>query len=185
MKKSNHIAIFEDVLPEEICKEIIETTRYSDYSKFQLRYRKDTGLKEYCLPKEMDSLLKVVTRECLRDYLKDYNLEVDKEFVYVSTDILSQDRGGFSESHFDDAHLGENTMGYTRDLTVLLYLSSVEQGGELLFNEQGFTVKPEAGKVVIFPASITHPHLTLPCDEERYVAIVKWVRGGKRLRHGN
>ena len=58
----------------------------------------------------------------------------------------------------------------------MCYLSNVSEGGELVFPEHGLEVKPEMGKLVIFPSGWTHSHHTMPVksDETRYVFQLWW-----------
>lgn len=62
-----------------------------------------------------------------------------------------------------------------RHFTVLLYLHDCE-GGELYFPKQKEIVKPEPGKLLIFPAYWTHPHTVLPClDQDRYAYRFNYI----------
>ena len=60
-----------------------------------------------------------------------------------------------------------------RYASVVLHLSTIEEGGELVFSEQGVRIKPEAGKIVAFPPHGTHPHYVTKSSEPREV-IVTW-----------
>ena len=63
-----------------------------------------------------------------------------------------------------------------RHLTGITFLNDVAVGGELLFPQQGFSVKPEAGKFLIFPSGWTHAHKTLPpVGQSRYVFQMWWT----------
>lgn len=56
----------------------------------------------------------------------------------------------------------------------MIYLNTVEKGGKTDFPNQGLSVKPEAGKVVIWPAAYTHPHRSAPdLDEWKYI-VTGW-----------
>jgi len=59
---------------------------------------------------------------------------------------------------------------------VCFFLSNVSEGGELVFPQQNLEIKPERGKLVIFPTSWTHAHHTMPVlsDEVRYVFQLWW-----------
>tara|TARA_R100000664_G_scaffold23194_1_gene32792 strand:+ start:91 stop:657 length:567 start_codon:yes stop_codon:yes gene_type:complete len=63
-----------------------------------------------------------------------------------------------------------------RHLTGVCFLSNVSEGGELVFPEHGLEIKPEVGKLVIFPSGWTHSHHTMPVksDETRYVFQLWW-----------
>ena len=45
-----------------------------------------------------------------------------------------------------------------RVLAAILYLSSVEKGGETVFLNQGVAVEPRCGRMLIFPSTFTHVH---------------------------
>ena len=45
-----------------------------------------------------------------------------------------------------------------RQLACILYLNSVEEGGETEFKHPKYLVKPEQGKVILFPPFWTHTH---------------------------
>lgn len=61
-----------------------------------------------------------------------------------------------------------------RLITYIFYLNTVEEGGETeFFNE--LRIKPEAGKLVIFPASIFWPHRgMIPKSSNKYI-ITGWL----------
>ena len=58
--------------------------------------------------------------------------------------------------------------------TFLLYLNTIDRGGETEFPLQNLRVQPEAGKIVMFPPMHTHPHEVLASDEPRYI-LQTWV----------
>ena len=61
-----------------------------------------------------------------------------------------------------------------RILTFLWYLNTVEDGGETAFGED-LKIKPEIGKLLIFPASWTYPHSgKMPISSDKYI-ITGWL----------
>lgn len=69
--------------------------------------------------------------------------------------------------HADSCH-GNNR----RILAVLLYLNDVEIGGETVFLSQGLTIKPVAGRIVLFPTSFSFIHAgRRPISNSKYVII--------------
>lgn len=61
-----------------------------------------------------------------------------------------------------------------RILTFLWYLNTVEEGGETAFGED-FKIKPEMGKLLLFPASWTYPHAgKMPISDNKYI-ITGWL----------
>jgi hypothetical protein len=64
------------------------------------------------------------------------------------------DPGQGFDWHADNA----NAETAERVLACLLYLSDIDDGGHTEFEHQNIKVKPEAGKVVVFPPFWTHLH---------------------------
>lgn len=61
-----------------------------------------------------------------------------------------------------------------RVLTYIYYLNDVEEGGETQFWDN-YKVKPQKGKLVLFPASWTYPHSGLmPISHDKYI-ITGWI----------
>lgn len=58
--------------------------------------------------------------------------------------------------------------------TFLLYLNTVEKGGETEFPLQKIKVQPQTGKVVMFPPIHTHPHEVLAAKTPRYI-LQTWI----------
>ena len=64
--------------------------------------------------------------------------------------------------------------GNFRTLTYLWYLNDVEEGGETEFYN-GLKIKPEAGKLLIFPALWTYSHRGLmPISNNKYI-LTGWI----------
>ena len=61
-----------------------------------------------------------------------------------------------------------------RKLTFLWYINDVEEGGETEFFGN-HKIKPEAGKLILFPASWTFPHCgKMPISDDKYI-ITGWL----------
>jgi 2-oxoglutarate-Fe(II)-dependent oxygenase superfamily protein len=53
---------------------------------------------------------------------------------------------------------------------MILYLNSVEDGGETCFHRQNLKVKPVAGDALFFPTFWTHMHCgEIPKSEDKYI----------------
>lgn len=62
-----------------------------------------------------------------------------------------------------------------RLMAYILYLNDVEEGGETEFLYYPKRIKPEAGTLLLFPASYTHTHRgNPPLSESKYI-ITGWV----------
>lgn len=51
------------------------------------------------------------------------------------------------------------------DITVLMYLSSDFEGGELVFPDYGLKIKPKAGDMLMFPSGHQYSHYVTPVTE--------------------
>jgi 2OG-Fe(II) oxygenase superfamily len=68
--------------------------------------------------------------------------------------------------HFDALGPG----AWDRQLAMIIYLNSVEEGGETCFHRQNLKVKPVAGDALFFPTFWTHMHCgEIPRSEDKYI----------------
>jgi 2OG-Fe(II) oxygenase superfamily len=68
--------------------------------------------------------------------------------------------------HFDA--IGPGT--WERQLAMVIYLNSVQDGGETCFHRQNLEVKPIAGDALMFPTFWTHAHCgQIPRSEDKYI----------------
>lgn len=83
--------------------------------------------------------------------------------------------GNICHVHADGefAFTGEKNSSFVRYASVVLHLSTLDDGGELIFPNQNKKVKTEAGKIVVFPPYSMYPHYTTPSAKPREV-IVTW-----------
>jgi hypothetical protein len=73
---------------------------------------------------------------------------------------------GYFKWHFDA--IGPGT--WQRQLAMVIYLNTIEEGGETAFQRQDAKVKPIAGDAVIFPTFWTHAHCgEVPKSEDKYI----------------
>jgi predicted 2-oxoglutarate/Fe(II)-dependent dioxygenase YbiX len=76
-----------------------------------------------------------------------------------------KDEGHF-KWHFDALGPG----AWERQLAMVIYLNSVDDGGETRFHRQNLSVKPVAGDAVLFPTFWTHMHCgATPRSGDKYV----------------
>ena len=81
--------------------------------------------------------------------------------------------GRFTYHSDNDSRMINNQLR-TRVVTYLWYLNDVEEGGETIVFDN-IKIKPEAGKLLIFPASWMYPHKgTMPISNDKYI-ITGWA----------
>jgi prolyl 4-hydroxylase len=78
-----------------------------------------------------------------------------------------------SEHHSYHADSGQEKYAAPRRLiAVLIYLNDVTEGGETIFLNQGISVTPVAGRIVMFPTSYSFVHAgRRPISGSKYVVI--------------
>jgi len=72
--------------------------------------------------------------------------------------------------HADSGH--ELVFGPRRIMAVLIYLNTVEEGGETVFLYQNVAVKPVQGRLLLFPTSYSFVHAgRRPISNQKYVIV--------------
>lgn len=103
-------------------------------------------------------------KDRISKYFQGFKVETFEQ-NFLSASVLLTNEGGSTPLHTDDQY----DQGVLRSVGVLIYLNDLDSGGELAFPLQKRVIKPEAGKIIIFPTSFTHPHFVFPTIKDRYV----------------
>ena len=62
-----------------------------------------------------------------------------------------------------------------RIITFLWYLNTVEEGGETEFFNGRISIKPEKGKLLLFPSTWTYIHRgNMPISNDKYI-LTGWI----------
>lgn len=77
---------------------------------------------------------------------------------------------GFYLDHVD------SSPGVQRIFSAILYLNTVEEGGETEFVDIGIKIKPVAGRLAIFPANYMYRHAASVPESGDKFCIVTWYR---------
>lgn len=102
--------------------------------------------------------------------------------------LLRYETGGFYTHHADCEHIDRETGHWhrvvDRDISLLLYLDEDFTGGELLFSNFEFRIKPRPGLLVYFPSDSRYLHKALEVTAGSRHAIVSWLsqHGVPKLR---
>ena len=165
----NGIEEYKNAFPIEYCKKIIDT--FDQRAEMQLTEHQ-TGFKNQDERIFMDmanhnNMFHVDANLCKFFYqtiMDTYEHKYRKKYDSLGSVCQHSPKGmsvqktrphqGYHAWHCENADLvtSSRVMAYT------LYLNSVEEGGETEFLYQGVKIKPEPGKLAIFPAYYTHPH---------------------------
>jgi hypothetical protein len=72
-----------------------------------------------------------------------------------------------------------NDQSAARQISVIVYLNDVEQGGETEFSHYNVSVKPKKGSILMFPAFWTHPHKGVaPQSQDKYIMVTWFTLDG-------
>lgn len=67
-------------------------------------------------------------------------------------------------------HADMQSASVAREITLVGYLTTVDEGGETLFSHQGIAVRPVRGRVAVFPPFWMFPHSSqVPVTQDKYV----------------
>lgn len=184
------VKIYENSIPDDLCDEIIkrfdEDTQKRDGVTSSginknIKHTKDLMMSRCENWKDMDAKMYNILNKSLNEYMN-YLIENNLNMYNgtIDTDCIC-DKGyniqkynkndGFYIWHTDDMVNYQNEE--SRILTYLWYLNDIEEGGETYF--RNFKIKPEKGKLVIFPATWTYVHKgATPISDDKYI-VTGWI----------
>jgi predicted 2-oxoglutarate/Fe(II)-dependent dioxygenase YbiX len=136
---------------------------------------------EVDLPTDIKEKLRRIDDASVKAFINPfYAVEVrDRE----PTQILHYGVGGHYIPHVDaetlykdEANLDMWEKTLDRDLSVVYFLNDDFTGGELVFPELDFVIKPAAGTLVCFPSDHNYIHGVNPVTSGHRYTIVTWMR---------
>jgi hypothetical protein len=128
-------------------------------------------------------------------YLSQYIQDIDQvhcgffdhnrdNFYLTDTKLLQYDQN----TSFIDFHVDAwSSVSCHRQISVILYLTDVEDGGATTFHvdKNPFVCKPQKGKLVLFPSNFCFPHKALPPISGIKCVAVTFVALGAHSNHPN
>lgn len=119
------------------------------------------------LAENFKTISKSILENILPDYRNEYLVETSG---YEGWRILKYSGGGEYHAHYDHAPYNQ------RIISVVAFLETPEQGGELEFPFFGITVEPKAGDVVVFPSNFPYVHIAHPVVAGTKCSLVTWLQ---------
>lgn len=114
----------------------------------------------------------LLTQSCMDLYVSKWNSVANFDFqqAYMNIQRTSKSQG-YHVWHYEDGAYGSNR----RVFATMLYLNTVDDGGETEFLYQSLRIKPEKGKFLIWPSHWTHTHRgNPPLKEDKYI-VTSWI----------
>jgi hypothetical protein len=188
---TNYIVEFKHSIPDLLCEEIIEI-----FEEYDTKRKGATvgGIKpevldslDMCIGTEENNLWKkklfsFIQKELinkLSQYEKivnkyNYNNGFNIKKMFIRNIIIRKyeiNKGKY-KYHTDELHFLKNKS--RRIISFIWYLNNINEGGETIF-ENNYKIKPEIGKLLLFPSSWTYPHTgSIPISDDKYI-IVGWI----------
>ena len=175
-----------DVLSKEKCQQIInmfedsekhdgETIIGIDYSTKKTHEVNIRGPKW----KEIDSIITKILTTSIIEYAEYLNTIVNNNYILKELNKNITDTGYQIQKYIkDDGYYiwhNDFTIGSKKScriVTFIFYLNHVEEGGETYFYNG--KIKPETGKLLLFPATWTYNHKgNMPISNDKYI-ITGW-----------
>lgn len=117
----------------------------------------------YHLPETIFNMNKIVWDKMIA-YAKKWNFPISTlETISIQKYDVNE---GFYQMHHDGEH---------RVVSALVYLNDVDSGGETVFPEFDFKIKPDSGKLAIFPSNFIYRHAALPPKSNIKIAAAYWA----------
>jgi len=127
--------------------------------------------------KDIDKVLTNELSKALNLYFDNINKDIKILVCDNLTDLgfqIQKYNKGVGKYIFHNDHQIYLKDGMDRALTYIWYLNDVEEGGETSFFNKG-KIRPEQGKLVLFPSCWTYPHAgIMPVSSDKYI-ITGWV----------
>jgi hypothetical protein len=185
---NNFIGVYENVVPEEICDELIAF--FESCAKLGLTANRQQRDKASKLNKHDDSLFVTETLNLINYKIVQALHETFWSKVYAPyaeefhvLETLAQHKvseykmqrtpvgGGYHVWHPEQA----DKLSSSRMLAYTCYLNDVEEGGETEFLYYPKRVKPTKGTCLLFPGGFTHTHRGNPPISNTKYIVTGWV----------
>ncbi len=164
-----YIYLSENVIDSDMCLNIIELFKNNPSNHFQGNFgsnnKIDLNFKnsiELTIPLHLQETIIKIISPYIKEYIELFphfpNNNLGFEFFRIKE--YKNDGLHFYKKHIDCSSFVKST----RLLAVLIYLNDVFEGGEtVIYNSNDeIKIKPEQGKLLIFPANFCYPHEGLP-----------------------
>lgn len=194
LDEDEYIYVKNNSLPTEICDYLINLFQH-DASHLVYKGTTMNGISD--AKKTFDLKLKPEINKHDNFMFEELTLNINKYFENINSkyhyQIISLEnindsgyqiqkyvsgQGLYSYHHDSDSfHKTHKTFNKTRILSFIWYLNDVADGGETEFLNGRLKVKPEMGKLLIFPATWTYMHRgNVPISEDKYI-VTGWLYG--------
>lgn len=183
-KLNKFINIFDNVIPNELCDDIIEQYKNDsswEYSRIGKNGLIDTKIrncqllplsssdvisKNYFIRKQIDDHLFAIASNVISNVCEKIStVSISKDSGY---DLLKYETGGFYNQHTDSFTEEQ------RAISCSLILNDDYEGGEFAFFDRELVYKLKKGSAITFPSNFLYPHEIMPVTSGTRYSIITW-----------
>lgn len=188
-KLSDLIQVFENLIPEELCDEIIceyaadDEWQYSEISKnnerkkdFEIRNCKILSISDF--NNQKNTLTRKNIDSKIFNLTKTIVIDISEKFLNFSItgdsgfELLKYEVGGFYTQHVDSFSDSKVTRG--RLFSCSIILNDDYEGGEFAFFDRELKYKLKKGSAIVFPSNYLFPHEIMPVTSGTRYSIITW-----------
>jgi hypothetical protein len=173
------VKVYDNTIPDELCKILIKL--FEDNIKHQEYFNEDSCP---CFTQVNINKISLKIVNNLIPYLADVYRRYQKDAKnYYSPPLKELEefrikRYNTSGNERFDEHVDVNDIGSSiRAVAFLFYLNS--NNGNTIFPNHELNIKPECGRVVVFPPTWEYPHAGLPPSNNSKYILSTYIHYGK------
>ena len=195
-KYEDFIGIYEKCIPSEMCRQIMrsmdyymttdsvwcEDDQFPESMAGRFGYSIDLGHMSLKMDGRPDRDLNEVIFAKLKEYIHVFGHIKTETFYSTCQKVQMTPPGGGYHVWHDENTTSDNDA--SRCLVWMVYLNDDFEGGETEFLYYKKRIKPETGKLIIWPAGMTHAHkgnLVLAGSAQNKYVITGWFNVGGRF----
>lgn len=176
-----YIRSYQNAIPDEECDLFIDyyNKNANEIQNFNFDWRR-CGCVPLCQDEQMLSKIK----EHIKNIFEKYKIDISNTggngtLYFCNTleipNILCYKHRSDQPHKFNIHSDAWSVESSTRQVSVIIYLNDVEEGGETKFTHSNITVKPKKGTVLMFPSNFCYMHEGCePVSNNKYI-IVGWI----------
>jgi hypothetical protein len=179
MDSNLYIKCYSDIVPSELCREILQSTETVFVPS---TYSNDDGVVVSTDRVSMDEfwikpndVFYPMIKECYETVIKKYKEEFSDFTVQHTTDfrINRYKEGHFMSRHVDNIHHSHGQKWGYPQVSALLYLNDDYEGGE--FQVSNTVLSPSKGSAIVFPSNFIYPHSVSKITKGTRWSIITWL----------
>lgn len=183
-RPASYIGIYPGFIPDDFCKKVVSDFESDADGQFSGKLSNGYNPKmkfttDLCItvrgkeiPKvwaDIDYSLWEYVGQAFKKYCEEFEIDKHTNLKFIDTQYNIQKyikNKGYFKPHNDSSNLKTSN----RFAAIIIYLNDVDRGGETYFENWDIKVKPEVGKILIFPTGFTYIHEGfIPVSNDKYI----------------